>query len=406
MFGRVQGPRDRGRIGSRRWMPGILVAMTALAAAASPANAEPIDVHFAGFAYVGDDAAGAASYPVTRALENERAGPVSVLDAALQRHLQGFANPTFTLAFGSLASLEAGKGSATVLAFALDRESVSVEQFGAKHKVVAELSAQALFVDFREMAVVATYPIVVQSIDVTDAAPTPDQLAQAVRNLYLGDGKANVFAAFATTLAGVQLNPSIERRVRVVDATIADAARALMAAQPGAAPGVAEAALAQDFSKFLSANQHIPVLPPAKGQAIGNRMAARFADGKVYNLTIPEADYAIHLRLDELKRIEYASTAAGRSLIYGAYLQVRIDEPLTGKVFFDARLRNGATKVVPASQTSIDDAAAYQDALLALMDKFTTELSDPDPAWAETHAGDRAVAKQMKELEKVLQSCR
>jgi hypothetical protein len=386
-----------------------LIASLLSALLLSPFGATAADVtpvHFAGFAYVGDDASTSASYPNTHRIEAERVGDVSVLDDALRRHLQGLANPSFSLQFGSLASLKAGHGSATVLAFALDRESISVEQIGTKHKLVTELSAQALFVDFREMAVVATFPIVVQAIDILDAPPTSEQIAQAVRDLYLGDGKANIFAAFSATLADTQLNPTIERRVRVVDATIADGARAAMPALAGAAPGVAEAALAQDFSKFLSVNQRIPVLPTSKGHAIGNRMAARFADGTVYTLSIPEADYAISLRLDELKRVDYASNAAGRSLIYGAFMQVRVEEPLTGKVYFDARLRNGATKSVPASQQNIDDSAAYQDALLALMDRFTVALTDSDPAWAEKHAGDRAVAKQMKELEKVLQSCR
>jgi hypothetical protein len=406
MWGWVCGTDCTARKRSR-WDAIIASVLSALIL--SPLDAFAADVtpvHFAGFAYVGDDAATTASYPNTRRIEAERVGDISVLDDALRRHLQGFSNPSFTLQFGSLASLKAGPGSATVLAFALDRESTSVEQIGNKHKLVTELSAQALFVDFREMAVVATFPIVVQGIDVLDAPPTSEEIALAVRNLYLGDGKANIFAAFTAALAATHLNPTIERRVRVVDATITDGARAAMPALSTAASGVAESALAQDFSKFLSVNQRIPVLPPAKGHAIGNRMAARFADGTVYNLSIPEADYAIYLRLDELKRVDYASNAAGRSLIYGAFMQVRVDEPLTGKVFFDARLRNGATKSVPASQQNIDDSAAYQDALLALMDKFTVALTDSDPAWAEKHAGDRAVAKQMKQLEKVLQSCR
>lgn len=398
--GMLAGDRPRGWFGS---------LCTALVFALLPrldVAAEPASVHFAGFAYVGDDSAIATSYPHTRVLEADREGDVSRLDAALRRHVDGLSNPSFTLSFGQLASLKAGNGSATVLAFALDRESVSVEQTGDGYKLLVELSAQALFVDFREMAVVASYPVVVQAIDLKHSPPTPEQVRQAVADLYLGEGKANVFAAFAATLAGTNLNPSIERRVRVTSSSVADRPYAAMPSFAAVGPGVFEAALAQDFSKFLSVNQGIPVLPPSKGQAIGNRMSARFADGTVYSLQIPEADYAVSLRLEDLKRIEYGSSAAGRSLIYGAILNVRVEEPLTGRVYFDARLRNGATKLVPASQVSIDDAAAYQDALLALMDKFTAALAEPDPAWAEKHAGDRAVAKQMKELQKVLQSCR
>lgn len=186
---------------------------------------------------------------------------------------------------------------------------------------------------------VSSYPVVVQSIDLKQSPPTQEQIRQAVRNLYLGTGKANVFAAFATALSAVHVNPSIERRVRVMDSSVAESTRAAMPALTAAGPGVFEAALAQDFSKFLSANQGIPVLPPSKGQAVGNRMATRFADGTVYRLEIPEADYAISLHLEDLKRIEYGNTAAGRSLIYGAFLNVRVEEPLTGRVYFQARLK-------------------------------------------------------------------
>jgi len=363
-------------------------------------------VHFAGFAYIGDDAAVASSYPQSRAVEEQRDGDVSVLDAALRDRAARVANPTFSIVFDELASLKPGQGSALVLAFALDRETVSVEQIGTHYKLLAELSAQALFVDFREMAVVASYPVVVQSVDVKQTAPTADDRRDAVRNLYLGSGNANVLEAFVQKLSSLRLNPNVERRVRVTASAVSEPARGAMSGSPLENATVFEMALAQDFSKFLSANQQIPVLPPSKGQAIGNRMATRFADGKVYNLEIPESDYAVELNLDELKRIEYGSSAAGRSFVYGAFLNVRVLEPLSGRVYFDARLRNGATKLVPASQANVDDAAAFQDALLALLDKFTASLTSPDPAWAEKHAGNKVIAKQMQELAKVLQSCR
>lgn len=390
-----------------RWE--LLVASVLFSLLVSPASAFASDstpVYFAGFAYIGDDAAVAASYPLTRAVETESTGGVSVLDAELRKHVASIANPSFSLVFDQLASLKPGEGSAVVLAFAVDRETTSVEQIGDKFKLLTELSAQALFVDFREMVVVASYPVVVQAVDLKDAVPTDDERRQAVRNLYLKPGKANVFSAFATALATLKLNPSVSRRLRVTEATVSESARAVLAGTTNGDPGVIEQMLAQDFSKFLSANQRIPVLPPSKGHAIGNRMATRFADGRVFNLQIPEADYTVSLNLDELRRIDYGGNAAGRSFIYGAFLTVRVAEPLSGRAYFDARLRNGATKTVPASQVNVDDAAAFQDSLQSLMDKFTTALDDPQPAWAEKHAGDRAVVKQMQELAKVLKSCR
>jgi hypothetical protein len=320
--------------------------------------------------------------------------------------MRGVVNDTFSLEFDRLASLQAGAGSAVILAFALDRETVSVEQIGTDFKLLIELSAQALFVDFHEMTVIASFPVVIQFIDVKQSRPSPEDIKQAVRSLYLGNSPNSAFSVFSSTVRDAHLNTAFERRVRVTSVTIDAAARDSLRPDASGAPGLVEAAVAQDFSKFLSLNQNIPVLPPAKGQAIGNRMATRFADGKVYILKIPEADYTIELQLDELRRVEFAGTTAGQSFVYGVFMTIRVQEPLSGKKYFDARLRNGATKLVPASQVNVDDAAAFQDALLALMDRFTKSLSNPDPAWAEKHAGDKSVAKQMKVLEKVLQSCR
>lgn len=374
--------------------------------AAHSAFASVPTAYFAGFAFIGDDAAVVMSYPYTSALVAEQSGNVSVLDESLRRQAHRVTNSTFSLEFEQLASLKPGVDSAVVVAFALDRETVSVEQIGGEFKLLIELSAQALFVDFREMAVIASYPIVIQYIDVKSSRPSREAIAEAVRDLYLGESGHSIFDAFTTTLQGVQLNPAVARRIRVTQVTIEESARSILDPSGATHPGLVEAALAQDFSKFLSANQNVPVLPPAKGQAIGNRMATRFSDGRVYSLKIPEADYSIDLRLEELRRVEYAKTSAGQSLVYGAFMHILVQEPLSGTTYFDAKLRNGATKLVPASQKNIDDAAAFEDAVLALIDKFTRSIGTADAAWAEKYAGDRKVAGQMKTLEKVLQSCR
>jgi hypothetical protein len=44
--------------------------------------------------------------------------------------------------------------------------------------------------------------------------------------------------------------------------------------------------------------------------------------------------------------------------------------------------------------------------MLLLIEKFTTVLSDPTKQWAEKHAGDKKVLKQINSFAKVVQSCR
>jgi hypothetical protein len=135
-------------------------------------------------------------------------------------------------------------------------------------------------------------------------------------------------------------------------------------------------------------------------------MATRFADGPVFSLALPEPDYEITLELRKFVKIEFSKVAAGTSYIYGSYLLVKAEEPLSGRTFIDSIIKNGATKVVPAGQTTVDDWPAYQDSLLGLIEKFTNVLSEPNEQWAKKHLGDSAAKSELVAFSKVVLSCR
>jgi hypothetical protein len=289
----------------------------------------------------------------------------------------------------------------------LDRETISVETIGETRKILVELAGQALFFDFRESAVIAAFPIVNQYRDVKQSAVTREDIAAIVRDMYLGANGVNVLDDFTRTLATARLNPNVSRRIQVTEVKYEPALRSLLPEHLARDDDRAlRNTLAQEFSKYLSSGQGIPVLPYSVGHAIGNRMAGRFSNGSVFDLRIPEPDYVIRLDLRNLRKIEYERTAAGTSFVYGAYLHINVSEPLSNTVFLDAIIKNGATKIVPASQTSVDDWPAFQEALLALMEKFSAALAKPEAAWAAKHSDNAAVVKEMKTLQKVLQSCR
>ena len=113
-----------------------------------------------------------------------------------------------------LAKLD-GSTSSTVLAVALDRETTSVEHIGGKYKVLIEVALQALFFDFREKQVIASYPVTLQYIDMLDVAPTSEQLnAIFAKKLYGGDA-SDLPQAFAQTLTRVQLPNAAMKRLQV-----------------------------------------------------------------------------------------------------------------------------------------------------------------------------------------------
>ena len=135
-------------------------------------------------------------------------------------------------------------------------------------------------------------------------------------------------------------------------------------------------------------------------------MATRFADGSVYTLRLPEPDYEINLELVKIVKLKYKEVPAGTSYVYGTYLQVKAEEPLSGRIYIDETIKNGAVKLVSAGQTTVDDWPAYQDSLSGLIEEFTTVLSDPNKTWAKKHIGASSDAKGLLNFSKVLMSCR
>lgn len=372
----------------------------------APSSASAPEVYWSGFAYQGDFDLVERRYPNSKLLGDRKENGRSILDVRLQAAIQGIENDSFNIVDDRLGSLDPDAPSSIALAFVLDRETVSVEHIGSHYKLLVAISAQALFFDFKEKAVVSTFPMSLIYVDVQDSEPTEAEKAILVENLYLGSLKVNVIREFARILAAANLNSSVSSRIQVTNVAI----------DPGVVdylPALWKNNLAdfgvfvsQQFGRSLSQNQDVPVLPFKLDSAIGGRMSASFAQGYVYDLALPEPDYVISLSLEKLVKIEYAKVAAGTSFVYGSYLRVTAMEPLSRRIYFENTIKNGAVKTVPISQTLVDDWPAYQDSLLGLIDTFTAELGNPTKQWAKKHLGDESAQKQLSSFARVVQSCR
>ena len=392
-------------------LPVRIIVCTAAILISTVTHADSVDVYWSGFAYQGDFCAEVSEcpYPHSKSLSDRKVSSdsvVSVLDERLNQKLEGVRNDTFNIVFDELGSIGPDASSSIALAFVLDRETVSVEQIGENYKILISLSAQALFFDFDEMAVVSTYPVSLIYIDVKKSEPTDEDKAALVEQLYLGSLKVNVFDEFVKTLSAAKLNTLVRRRIQVTEVSVDSAVAENLPAFWQQHPEDFLAFLSQQFGRSLSENQDVPILPFTKGYAIGNRMSLRFDDQSVFSLTLPEPDYVVSLALKKLVKVEYAKVAAGTSYVYGTFLAVKAQEPLSGRVYLDTTVKNGAVKTVPAAQKNVDDWPAYQDSLLDLINKFTSILSAPTKEWAKKHVGDGAMHKQLSSFGKVVLSCR
>lgn len=384
----------------RAWMLLCVFLITPFAHAADKVQ----QAYWAGFAYTGEQAARSEVAPhSTRVIDRRGAEALNQqLAGALRRqppsHLQ--------LISDQLAKLD-GTTSATVLAAALDRELVSVEPIGDQYKVLVEVALQALFFDFRERQVIASYPMTLQRIDLQDDRPSEGDIDAIIADLLYGTAATALPQVLAQTLANAQLPNASMRRLQVGGVTLSDAARVKL--PDPAMEGTLRATLAHELSKTLSSNTGIGLLPPATGEAIGGAMAARFADGKVYQLKIPEPDYVVTLTLDAMKSGVVNETAAMKTMLFGAFFQVKVTEPFSGKVYFDQPLRKGATKVVPVTQWRVDQWSANYETVLAGFDAFAGAAAKraDSRAWLdEQKPGGRPLQQQIQALQELIKSCR
>jgi hypothetical protein len=371
---------------------------------ASQAADKSQQAYWAGFAYTADAAAVQATTPHAHAVLEKRG--LIPLNQTLAQALKRRAPANLELIDQPVAMLD-GTTSAVVLAAALDRELVSVEPIGDQYKVLVEVALQALFFDFRERQVIASYPLTLQRIDLQEYRPDSDDIDAIVADLLYGGADTSLSQVLATTLAQAKLPEAATRRLQVGAVTLSDATLAKLPDPKWAGP--LRATLAHELSKTLSSNTGVGLLPPASGQAIGGAMAARFADGKVYQLKIPEADYVISLQVDGLKNGVISETPAMKTMLFGAFFTAKVTEPFSGKVYFEQPLRKGATKVVPVTQWQVDHWTASYETLLAGFDAFAGAAAKraDSRAWLdEQKPGGRPLQQQTQALQELIKSCR
>jgi hypothetical protein len=286
-------------------------------------------------------------------------------------------------------------------------ETVSYERFGGLYKLFINLRGQALFFDFKSMTILRSYPITVAYLDVLGAPPSDAVLDDRVRKLFLGDGdKAGLLQRFSSQLAVATLPEHVPRFLQVGKVSISPEARNELPEAFKATPTTAETWLADQLSEMIATRTGVPVLPYAKGYAIGNSMAMRFADGTVFNLKIPEADYVFSVDLTQFKRVKTGESAAGASYVYGSFVDLKLVEPVSGRAYLDAKIKNGEVKLVPATQSEIDDFPSYSVSLRSLFSKFTSVLGGKDDPWVKSAVTASDINAQISATKTVLQSCK
>ncbi|MGZ5772946.1 hypothetical protein [Ramlibacter sp.] len=313
---------------------------------------------------------------------------------------------SFSLTTEKLDDLK-GRDQALVVSLVLNSETVSVEDFGETRKLFILIRGQALFFDFKSMTVVRSYPLSFGYVDNFNHTPTEGEVFDRVRQVYEGaQGMPGMYARFASSLADASIPTQTPRYLQVSRVSLSPDVLSGMPAYLQGPSTVSETWVADMLGEAISTRVGIPVVPYSKGYAIGNVMSMTFMDNSVFSLTLPKPDYEVSVDFKSLKKLKYSQSAAGAAFIYGVYADVRIQEPLSGTTYMNTALKNGEVKVVPASQTFVDDFPAYYDSLNGMFTKLADAVAGKGNAWVKTAAAAPDIEAQVSKTKELMNLCK
>lgn len=382
----------------------VLVVAAFLTLAAS-AFAQDKQVTLAGMAYSGTDATIQQRFPYSAkyaaALEAAGTLPYQKLLAAVQ------ATPPsgFRVVTTPIDDLK-GKDQALVTALVLGSETVSIERFGETRKLFVLVRAQALFFDFKSLAVLRAYPVSFGYIDNFDRDPTEQEKLERVRMVFEGaGGRPGLFARFAEKLAAARLPDQAPLALQVSHVSFTPEMLAVIPDYLKSSPEVYETWGADLVSEAVSAHIGVPMVPYLKGQAVG-RMSMQVMNGDVYNLALPKPDYEISVAFKGVKKLKFSESAGGSSFIYGTFADIAIREPVLNKTYLSTALKNGETKIVPASQTYVDDFPAFYDSLNRMFVKLADTVAGKGTDWLKSAAAAPDILSQIAKTKELMDKCK
>jgi hypothetical protein len=363
--------------------------------------AHSTEVAFAGFAYSGDHDSISARFPYSKRFETTL-GPAGV-NGLLQKLVPTIQPQNYKLV--SRIDELTGRDQAVAVALVINNETVSTEQIGAIYKLFIQVRGQALYFDFKSKTILRSYPFSFAYLDALSSEPTDAQKDAGISLVYLGkNGKPGIVARFAQALTQAIIPTNVPRFVQVSNVVIGEEARSKFPTQYG--NGVAETWIADTFGEAIASKMNIPILPYSKGYAIGNVMSMTVADGSIFNLKLPQPDYEFTVNISKLRTLVFEEQAAGKSLIYGTYATLKLEEPLSGHTYLDGQFKNGEVKVVPAMQVDTDDFPAFQDSMRGLFTKLSGAIAGENTPWLKSAATGNDIDKQIISTRELLQSCK
>ena len=335
-----------------------LVLIPALSGAGSGA-AELPRVFYGGFAFAGNASEIEKNYPIAARLDASLGEAKHFFEVQardfFQKHAAQFSR--VALDFG----LVRPQDTPLVLALALADEKILREELGSFHKLVIQLSFELLVLDFRELSVVSSRPICIELIDAGKGVFSDDLVVAKMRTMVEGDD-SQLFATILNKVGSVSVRGKNQSTLQIRTVIIGEKALPFLPEAYRQATDTYGKATAQQFGSLLTSQAGLAMLPFAK-DGLNSKMSCRFSDGSMLQFKIPPPTFAVDVNIKGFKKVLNQNTDAEQLWLYGAFLDIRVYEPEFNKVYFEAPVKYGVSKIIPATQKSVDEFPVVSEAL-------------------------------------------
>ena len=401
MFGFLLSSVRRCRLALIVIFSSILCACSTTSQFMQDEPVEPINLYLAGVSFTGNFNNRLANYPNSYALSKGGA-----LDKAFVEELSKHQFSYITL------TKELGKSSkssdAVAMSLGINLETVSttfVKNVG--YKTVADIYSEILIFDFDSKKIITSLPVNMQYISITSAKPTPAQLRKMFEGMIFGTDKnveKSLFRLAAEKLESAKVKQNYGARFKVESVSMNPRTTNKVLSDLGVTRQQFESITAQMLTRSLVDNLRIAVVPYTKGQAIGSKMAARFANGDAFTFELPPADYAFKVNIKRFATETDDSHPAFDLDSYYVFLHMMFEQPDLAKRYLERNFAGSANATLIKGQKN-NAGVAYLETLLNFFEGFAENIADPDTDWIKSvvHPDNvKATELQLEEIRELV----
>lgn len=364
----------------------FLTALVLLAATEAVAQTQA-QLVYAGFGFSGDYANRSKLYPYSADLadEEDRNYFDRLLRERLAAHPQAAARLNLDQANAALDQ--------NAVAFALAQESVEQQRMDGKYWIILTLHANILAFNKRTNSIVAAYPVRLRLARAHSTPLSPAELKEWVRSAYTSsDPGANVFDLWLDRLATLKPRNGATRYLRLTNVGFTPEATATLVAEHVDVEAMRNQ-IANAFEASVAEATQISLVPNSVGEAIGNKMACRFADGAEIALTLPDAEFALTFTVRGFasKTLEKPAYFQDIFRVLGA---VSLMQPNLNQVYLNENVYQTEIVTRPRNaQVELSTWPQYYKTLQLLMAGVAKAMNREDDTWLAESASRGLEAK-------------